>query len=286
MPEAIIRGVPLNYRVVGDQGPWVAFTPGSRRPYGELVPLAEVIASAGYRVLLHDRRNCGASGVAIEATGSEHEIWADDLKELCASLGIERIYAGGSSAGARLALLFALRHPSAVQGLLLWRVTGGRHAAEKLAYQYYGHFQELARGGGMEAVCASEHFAECIRARPSNRERLLAMQVEDFLATMEMWRKRFLADADLPVVGATEEQLRALKISACIAAGNDMIHTPETARKVAGLIAGSKLYEDLVSQRADDDLLEAWDVAEWKTAEPRLAAIFTDFMRQRETQAA
>lgn len=286
MPEAVIRGVPLNYLVVGDQGPWVAFTPGSRRPYGELVPLAQAVAGAGYRVLLHDRRNCGASGVAIEPIGSEHEIWADDLKELCTSLGIDRIYAGGSSAGARLALLFALRHPTLVQGLLLWRVTGGRHAAEKLAHQYYGQFQDLARSGGMEAVCTSEHFAECIRERPANREGLMAMRVDDFWATMEMWRKRFLADADLPVVGATEEQLRALKVPACICAGNDMIHTPETARKVAGLIAESQLYDDLVSKRADDDLLETWDVAEWKVAEPRLAAIFTDFMRQRGVRAA
>ena len=37
MPEARVRGVTLNYEVIGDRGPWVAFTPGSRRAYAELI---------------------------------------------------------------------------------------------------------------------------------------------------------------------------------------------------------------------------------------------------------
>ena len=278
MPVAMIRGVPLNFLVVGASGPWIAFTPGSRRSFAELAPLANVMAEAGYRVLLHDRRNCGASGVRIEPLGSEHEIWADDLHALCVSLEISKIYAGGASAGARLALLFALRHPMMVQGLLLWRVTGGRHAAEKLAYQYYGSFQEMARSGGMEAVCHSEHFAECIRERPGNRDQLMGMKVDDFLSVMETWRINFLSDSDLPVVGATEAQLRALAAPACVIAGNDTTHTPVTAQRVAELIAGSELHDDVVSKRADCDLLSAWDQEEWRLAEPRLAAIFTRFL--------
>jgi len=98
MPEAKVRGVTLNYQVVGNTGPWIEFTPGGRRGFEELVPFAERIASAGYRVLLHDRRNCGASDVGIEPLGSEHEIWADDLCALCRQVGATPIMAGGSSA--------------------------------------------------------------------------------------------------------------------------------------------------------------------------------------------
>ncbi len=47
----------------------------------------------------------------------------------------------------------------------------------------------------MEAVCSSEHFAECIQARPSNRDRLMRMAPQAFIDTMAMWRKRFLDDA-------------------------------------------------------------------------------------------
>src|SRR5580692_8686860 len=165
MPEARVRGVTLTYEVIGDRGDVIALTPGSRRSYAELIPIGKLLAAQGYRVLLHDRRNCGRSEVGIEAQGSEHEIWADDLNELCRQVGAVPVYAGGASAGARLALLFALRHPSTVKGLLLWRVTGGQHAAQKLAHQYYGSFAEMAKAGGMAAVCASEHFGGCIKER-------------------------------------------------------------------------------------------------------------------------
>jgi len=278
MSEAKVRRVTIVYEVIGHSGPWIALTPGSRRSYDELVPLSKMLAEHGYRVLLHDRRNCGRSEVGIEAQGSEHEIWADDLYELCKQLNAVPVYAGGSSAGARLALLFALRHPSAVKGLLLWRVTGGQHAAQKLAHQYYGSFAELAKTGGMAAVCASEHFGACIKARPSNRERLMAMKPDDFIAVMDIWRENFLADADLPVVGATEEQLRGLKIPACIIAGNDQVHTPATARKAASLIARSEFHDDVVEKRPDDDLLKEWDQQDWKSKEGRLAAIFSGFL--------
>ena len=98
MPEALVRGVHINYEIIGDHGPFVALTPGSRRPYGELVDLATAIAGGGYRVLLHDRRNCGTSDVAFDGSGSEHDAWADDLYELGKQLGGLPMYVGGSSA--------------------------------------------------------------------------------------------------------------------------------------------------------------------------------------------
>lgn len=279
MSERNVRGVTLEYEVVGDRGPWIALTPGSRRAYHELLPLSRRLAEAGYRVLLHDRRNCGASDVGIEPSPSEHQLWADDLHALAASLGAEQLFVGGSSAGARLAILVAMRHPASVLGLLLWRVTGGQHAAEKLARQYYGQYADLARDGGMAAVCASEHFAACIAARPSNRDRLMAMDARHFVAIMDTWRENFLASARLPVVGATEEQLRALAMPACLIAGNDLVHTPVTARRMAGLLPRARLVEDVVSRRPDDQLLSDWNPAEWREAEPRIAREFLDLMR-------
>ncbi|HVO92134.1 MAG TPA: alpha/beta hydrolase, partial [Terriglobales bacterium] len=184
MPEAIVRGVHINYEVIGDEGPWIALTPGSRRSYGELVDLSKMIAQRGYRMLLHDRRNCGASDVAFDGSGSEHEIWADDLYELGKQLNALPMYVGGSSAGARLAILYALRHPDGLRGLLLWRVTGGQEAVDRLSENYYGQFITLARSGGMQAVADSEHFSECIKARPSNRDRLLKADVEQFIKVM------------------------------------------------------------------------------------------------------
>ncbi len=284
MPLAVVRGVHINYEVIGNAGPFIALTPGSRRPYAELVNLSKEIAAHGYRVLLHDRRNCGASDVAFDGSGSEHEVWADDLYDLAKQLNAAPLYVGGSSAGARLAILFAIRHLDALRGLLLWRITGGQEAVDRLAENYYGQFIKIAQAGGMKAVAESEHFAECITARPQNRERILSTNVDDFIKVMMAWREAFLTAAKLPMVGATEADLNAIHAPACLVAGNDVIHTPATARKAAKLLPNSELHDDVVSKRADDQLLKDWDHQEWRDAEPKLAQIFSAFLKRAEAK--
>lgn len=284
MPEADLRGVCINYEIIGNSGPWVALTPGSRRSYGELVDLSKAIAASGYRVLLHDRRNCGASDVAFDGSGSEHEVWADDLYALGKGLSALPMYVGGSSAGARLAILYAMRHPDGLRGLLLWRVTGGQEAVDRLAENYYGHFIKIARAGGMQAVCESEHFSECIKARPSNRDRLLKTDVGEFIKVMTYWRECFLQSSNLPIVGATEADLHAIKVPACLITGNDVIHTPGTARKAASLIPNSELHDDVVEKRSEGNLLKEWDRKEWNDAVPRMAAIFVAFLKSAESK--
>jgi pimeloyl-ACP methyl ester carboxylesterase len=278
MPDALVRGVALRYAVFGERGAWIALTPGSRRGHEELLPMARDLAARGHRVLLHDRRNCGASEVSVEPLGSENEIWADDLRELARQVGAEPLWVGGSSSGARLSILFALRHPGALRGLLLWRVTGGRHATEKLAKRYYSDFIAVASRGGMAAVAETEHFRDCIAARPANAETLRSMDAQRFIAVMEAWRAAFVLDATMPVIGATEEQLRAIAVPACIIAGNDLVHMPETARRAAALIPRAEYHDDVVPKRADDDLLLEWDRTEWRAAEPRVVDLFASII--------
>jgi pimeloyl-ACP methyl ester carboxylesterase len=277
MTEALVRGVRLNYETIGSNGPWIALTPGSRRPYDELINISKAIARSGYRVLLHDRRTCGASEVAFDGSASEHEIWADDLYELGQILGALPMYVGGSSAGARLAILYALRHPDGLRGLLLWRLTGGQEAVDRLAENYYGQFIKIAAEEGMAAVARSDHFSECIRARPANKELLLQTDVRHFIETMTRWRECFLQSANLPIVGATEVDLRSITAPACLIAGNEVIHTPQTARKAASLSPNSELLDNVVEWRSDDNLLKEWDRKEWREAEPRMAEIFASF---------
>ena len=77
-----IRGVNINWQVVGDAGPWVIMTTGGRRGHDEFVSLARKVAAHGYRVMLHDRRNTGASDIRIEGDESEEQIWTGDMYEL------------------------------------------------------------------------------------------------------------------------------------------------------------------------------------------------------------
>ena len=87
MPVENIRGVNIVYEIVGDRGPWVVLITGGRRAHDEFVPLAKKIAANGYRVLLHDRRNTGASDIRIDGSEAEEEIWTDDLHELLSRKG-------------------------------------------------------------------------------------------------------------------------------------------------------------------------------------------------------
>ena len=52
MPLANVRGVNINYKVLGDHGPWVALSPGGRRDLGGVEPLAKGVADAGHRVVI------------------------------------------------------------------------------------------------------------------------------------------------------------------------------------------------------------------------------------------
>jgi len=70
MPLSKINGVNINWRAIGERGPWVVMTTGGRRGHDEFIPLAQKIAKNGYRVMLHDRRNTGASDLRIEAPGA------------------------------------------------------------------------------------------------------------------------------------------------------------------------------------------------------------------------
>jgi pimeloyl-ACP methyl ester carboxylesterase len=278
MTTATIRGVYLNYKVLGTSGPWVALSPGGRRGLEAVEDLAQRVADAGYRVLIHDRRNCGASDVWIDGSEPEFQLWADDLHDLLSELGALPAIVGGSSSGCRTALVFALRHPQDVRALLLWRVTGGQFAANRLAYNYYTQYIEAAQAGGMRAVCETEHWRERILARPSNRERLMSIDVPRFIDVMQNWRQYFLDDADLPVIGATEEQLGSISVPTLVVPGNDRTHGHAVGQRAHSMIPASELY-DLFPQELDADLapLDVWDE---KNAE--LASVFVDFLKRHD----
>jgi pimeloyl-ACP methyl ester carboxylesterase len=282
MPIAKVRGVNINYEVLGSDGPWVALSPGGRRALDTVQPLAQRIADAGYRVLLHDRRNCGLSDIVIGAETSEYETWADDLYDLLSQLKALPAVVGGSSSGCRLSVLFALRYPQAVRALLLWRVTGGPFAADRLTENYYDKYIRAAQEGGMAAVCALDHFQERIAARPQNRAVLMAMKPDDFIAAMRHWREQFARGAELPVIGASEQDLNSIKVPTCIIPGNDKTHSHATAAAAHRMIKGSELY-DLFPGDIDIDLVPAED---WAPKEPEMAKLFVDFLARKRAMAA
>jgi pimeloyl-ACP methyl ester carboxylesterase len=276
MPVAKVRGIDLNYEVLGDQGPWMALSPGGRREMGNVRPLAQKMAAAGYRVLIHDRRNCGASDISFDASQPEYDVWAEDLHALLTQLRALPVIVGGGSSGGRLALLFALKYPNDVRALLLWRVTGGPFAAARLTEQYYDQYIRAALEGSMKAVAETEHFRDLIKANPGNRERLLKMNVNDFIGVMNRWRDFFWEGANLPVIGASESQLNSIRMPTCIIPGNDKTHSHRTGETAHNLIPDSELF-DLWPGDMDVDLFPAED---WAAREAEQVKIFADFLKR------
>ena len=275
MPIATIRSVSINYELLGEAGPVVALQPGGRRAGASLRGLAGKIAEAGHRVLIYDRRNTGASGIAIDGD-SENDEWAEDLHELLARLDALPAWIGGSSSGCRLAMILALRRPEDVRGLLLWRVTGGPYAAQRLTENYYTSHIEAASRGGMAAVCGLEHWREVIAVNPKAREALMAMDTADFVARMTRWRQSFLAGADHPVIGLSLAQLRSMTMPACIIPGNDRVHPRDPGQAAHRLMPNAEYHEVLTEDRMDVDVA----FEDWDRKEGVLAATFIDCLRR------
>jgi pimeloyl-ACP methyl ester carboxylesterase len=273
---AIVRGVDIHYRIIGEQGPVFAIIPGARRGYGELASLAEKTAAQGFRVLLHDRRNTGASGLQFDSENVEEVTWADDLYELLGQLKLRPAFIGGSSSGARTAIQFALRHQDACRGLLLLRVTGGAFPAKRLPEMYYEQYIRAAENGGMPAVMATEHYAGLVKANPKSRATLDTMDARRFIAIMKGLRDKFIAGADLPVMGVTEQELASIKVPTLIIPGNDLTHNAESGLTAHRMIKGSVLHD----LRLKDEDVALIPFSDWAPYEPEIARAFADFMRK------
>jgi len=276
MPASKINGVNINWRVVGDRGPWVVMTTGGRRGHDEFIPLAEKIARYGHRVMLHDRRNTGASDILIAGDEGEEVIWTRDMYALLSEQNALPAFFSGSSAGARTSILFYLRYPQAVRGLLLLRVTGGAFAAGRLPEQYYGQFIRAAKEGGMAAICTMDAWQERIAANPRIAEYLAKLPAQQFIDVLTRWNEIFVAGANYPVMGVSPDELHAIKTPTIIIPGNDNTHSSASGLTAHRLIAGSELHQLPITDQDVPLIL----FSEWSQYEPEIARVFAEFMKR------
>lgn len=276
MPSKKIHGVDLVYEVLGKDGPWVVLSPGGRRGLASDRALGVLLAEAGFRALVYDRRNTGASGIGFPGDSESHE-QAEDLLALLTALGTGPAYVAGCSSGSRLSLLLALHHPKAVKALLLWRVTGGAYAAKRLAFNYYEQFIETAEKGGIDAVEKTEHFAAMIAANPGNALALKDMGAAAFIAAMRRWLAGFHQGSFHPVAGITPDQMRSIAIPTLVIPGNDRIH-PRAPGQAAHRLMPNSEYREVMAEDVDVDV----DFDAWDKKNGTLAAYFIDFLRRRE----
>ena len=98
MSSIEVNGGNVVYEILGESGDLIALTPGGRfsKEIPGLRPLAEALAAGGYRVLLWDRPNCGASDVQFYGQSESH-MRAETLHKLVTGLGFKRCILAGAS---------------------------------------------------------------------------------------------------------------------------------------------------------------------------------------------
>ncbi len=246
MARATVDGLTLGYEVVGTEGqPW-AITPGGRftKESPGVRELAVELAAHGNKVLIWDRPNCGESDVSFTGS-SESAMQADALVALLQHLDMTPAVIAGGSGGARVSLLAAARHPEAAAGVAVWWISGGVYGLLTLATHYCGNSVGEAWRDGMEAVAGLDEWAEVIASNPSNRQRFLDQDRDEFIATMERWMLAYCPREGEHVPGLPDAEARKMDLPALVfrSGESDPHHTRATSEAVADLLPQARLVE-------------------------------------------
>ncbi len=286
MAHITINGLGIAYELLGAAGaPAIALTPGGRFAMDTpgLRVLAEALVAGGWRVLLWDRPNCGASDLCFEGT-SESELQAHTLIALIRALELGPTVLAAGSAGSRVSLIAAAHDPAAVSQLVLWWISGGPISLAQLAAYYCGEPAMAASQGGMAAVAASQSWADQLKRNPRNREILLAQDPTRYIETMQRWALAYAPSEHSPVPGMAAADFARLTMPTLIyrSGASDLSHTRRTSEWVHELIPHSELIEPpwpdnewnlrMVAQHQGRGLFENW---------PMLAPAILEFIGRR-----
>lgn len=246
MAKIDVNGLSIGYEVIGNGSKTAIITPGGR--FSKDTPgvrtLAENLAKHDYSTVIWDRPNCGESDICFEGE-TESILNANTLAGLLRKLDMAPALLIGGSAGSRVSLLVALRHPDVVRKIALVWISGDAIGLAGLVGVYCGGLYVAAKMGGMAAVAEDPGLAEPIARNASNRDRVLAQDVETFGDTMQRWGRSYFPEGGSPVPGLLPDDFKKIKQPTLIfrSGQSDPHHPRYTTEQVHALIPGSKMVE-------------------------------------------
>jgi 2-hydroxy-6-oxonona-2,4-dienedioate hydrolase len=246
VPSVEINGGNVVYEILGDTGDFIVLTPGGR--YGKdipgLRPLALALVDGGYRVLLWDRPNCGASDVQFYGQSESH-MRAETLHGLMTALDIGPCIIAGGSGGARDSMLTTMLYPELVTKLVVWNIVGGVYGSFVLGSYYIVPSILAVRGLGVDGLLTVREWRERIEENPNNKQRFLDLDADEFLKVMLRWLNAFVPKPGQTIPGVDDGMFDQIKVPTLIIRGgeNDWDHPKRTSLEVNCLIKGSELID-------------------------------------------
>jgi 2-hydroxy-6-oxonona-2,4-dienedioate hydrolase len=241
-----INGGNVVYEILGETGDFIALTPGGRfsKEIPGLRPLAEAIVDGGYRVLLWDRPNCGASDVQFYGYSESH-MRAETLNGLITGLDIGPCIIAGGSGGARDSMLFTMLYPELVTKLVVWNIVGGIYGSLALAGHYVMPSIQAVRWMGIDGLLGVKEWRERIDENPDNKQRFLDLDADEFLKVMMRWLNAFVPKPGQTIPGVEDGMFADITVPTLIIRGgeNDWDHPKRTSLEISCLIKGSKLID-------------------------------------------
>lgn len=246
MASISVNGGNVVYEIIGYSGDLIVLTPGGRfgKDIPGLRPLAEELVDGGYRVLLWDRPNCGASDVQFYGQSESH-MRAATLHGLLTQLDTGPVILAGGSGGARDSIVTTMLYPDLVTRLVLWNIVGGVYGSFNLGSYYVLPSLQTVRGLGVAGLPRMREWQELIEANPANEQRLLALDAEDFIKLSLRWLNAYVPKPGQTIPGVEDEMFDRITVPTLIIRGGakDMDHPKRTSLEVSCLIEGSTLID-------------------------------------------
>jgi 2-hydroxy-6-oxonona-2,4-dienedioate hydrolase len=246
VPSVAVNGGNVVYEILGESGDLIVLTPGGRfgKEIPGLRPLAEALVDGGYRVLLWDRPNCGASDVQFYGHSESH-MRAETLHGLLTALDLAPCIIAGGSGGARDSMLTTMLYPDLVTKLVVWNIVGGVYGMYQLGAFYVLPSIQAVRWSGIEGLPKVPEWRERIEENPNNKQRLLDLDPDDFLRVMLRWLNAFVPKPGQTIPGVDDGMFDDITVPTLIIRGgeNDWDHPKRTSLEVHCLIKGSELID-------------------------------------------
>jgi pimeloyl-ACP methyl ester carboxylesterase len=241
-----VNGGNVVYEILGESGNLIFLTPGGRfgKDVPGLRPLADALVDGGYRVLVWDRPNCGASDVQFYGQSESH-MRAETLHGLLSALGVGPCIMAGGSGGARDSMLTAMLYPEIVTKLVVWNIVGGVYGMFVLGSYYVVPSIMAVRERGIEGLLSLPEWRERIEENRNNRRRLLDLDRDAFLKVMLRWLNAFVPKPGQTIPGVDDAMFERIAVPTLIIRGgeNDWDHPKRTSLEVSCLIKGSELVD-------------------------------------------